>query len=119
MPSGARYILVCCLALFMAVLLAGCISMNIGDAWYTDGGVTVQISNTGEPADAYIQVTVYEIKDLHQTEVAVLDAPVALRKGENRVLVPGLLKPGNYKLYVYLIQNHQRSAAAIRDIVVS
>jgi hypothetical protein len=118
MPFGARYILICCLALLMAVLMAGCISMNIDEAWYSDGGVTVQISNNGEPADAYIQITVYEISELHQTEIAVLNTPVALRKGENRVVVPGRLEPGNYKLYVYLIQNHERRAAVIRDIVV-
>jgi glutathione synthase/RimK-type ligase-like ATP-grasp enzyme len=118
MPSGARYILICCLVLLMAVLLAGCITENIGEAWYSDGGVTVLISNTGEPTDTYIQITVYEIRELHQTEVVVLNAPVALQKGENRVFVPGQLEPGNYKLYVYLIQNHERRAAVIRDIVV-
>jgi len=119
MPSGARYILICCLALLMAVLLAGCISVNIGEARYSDGGVTVLISNTGEPTDAYIQITVYAIKELHQTEVAVFNTSVALQKGENSVVVPGQLEPGNYKLYVYLIQNHERRAAVIRDIVVS
>jgi hypothetical protein len=118
MPSGARYIPICCLALLMAVLLAGCITVNIGDAWYSGSGITVQISNAGEPSDAYIQVTVYEIKELHQTEVAVMNTPVALRTGENLVFVPGLLDSGNYKLIVYLIQNNERRAAVIRDIVV-
>jgi hypothetical protein len=102
----------------MAVLLAGCISPNIGEAWYSDGRVTVQISNTGEPTDAYIQITVYDIRDLHQTEVAVFNTSAALRNGENLVVVPGQLEAGNYKLYVYLIQNHERRVAVIRDIVV-
>jgi hypothetical protein len=102
----------------MVVLMAGCISMNIGEARYADGGVTIKISNTGEPADAYIQITVYEIIELHQKEIAVLNTPVALQNGENLVVVPARLEPGNYKLYVYLIQNHERRAAVIRDIVV-
>jgi hypothetical protein len=119
MSSGVSYPLAVFIALCVAVLLAGCISTNIGETLYSDGGVTTHITNTGEPAEAYIQVTVYETRDLRQQEVTVLNTTVMLGNGENTVYVPGPLDPGRYKLYIYLIQNHDRKNAVIRDIVVT
>jgi hypothetical protein len=119
MPSGLRCPLVLFLALCTIVLLAGCIAVGIGESRYTDGGIEVHVTNAGEPAETYLQVTVYEIKDLRQQEAATLNTTVTLRKGENVVLVPGTLPPGSYKLYIYLIQNYDRKSAAIRDIVVT
>jgi hypothetical protein len=44
--------------------------------------------------------------------------PVNLKTGENRIFIPGNLKSGAYKLYVYIILNGDRQTAVIRDIVV-
>ena len=41
-----------------------------------------------------------------------------LNTGDNTVLIPVVLAPGNYKLKMYLIQNGERKTAVIRDIVV-
>jgi len=106
-------------ALFIVFMItAGCISMNIGDVSYISNGVSVAVTNTGEPAEAYLQVTVYDLQNFHQTEVAVFNSSVILLQGENKIVIPGKIAPGRYKLYVYLMQNGSRKTAVIRDIVV-
>ena len=110
------------LALFalvaLGLLAAGCTSLSVGDASYRNGSVQVAITSPSEPADAYVQVAVNQVKDLQQTEVAFLGTPVILYQGENVVSVPGEIAPAKYKLYVYVIQNNERKTAVIRDIVV-
>jgi uncharacterized protein (UPF0264 family) len=105
---------------FVAVcfLAAGCISTTVGDVGYRNGTVSVTITSPSGPADAYVQVTVYQVKDLHQEEVAVFEKPVNLVQGENTVSIPGQIGPGQYKLYVYVLQNGERKTAVIRDITV-
>jgi hypothetical protein len=106
-------------ALLVLFVFAGaCISVGIGEVSYKDGDLVAVIKNSGEPADAYIQITVYRIQDLHQQEFMVVSSPVRLNNGENAVSIPAQLGPGNYKLYVYCIQDGERKTAVIRDIVV-
>ena len=119
MSARCNHILVCTGILLVALLLAGCTTINVGDAGYANGTVSLAVENTGEPSEGYIQATVYEIKNSQQEETDVFYAPLTLRQGENIALIPGTLKPGQYKLYFYLIQNGERKAAAIRDIVVN
>lgn len=104
--------------LFLLLLFSGCTTIGIGDAGYTNNTVSLTITNTGRPSEGYVQVTVYEIKEARQEEIDAFYAPLALQPGENTALVPATLRPGQYKLYIYLIQNGERKAAAIRDIVV-
>jgi hypothetical protein len=99
-------------------LAAGCISTTVGDASYRNETVFITITNPAGPADAYVQVTVNQVNNLHQEEVAVFGAPVNLTQGENMVSVPGQIGPGQYKLYVYVLQNGERKTAVIRDITV-
>jgi hypothetical protein len=65
-----------------------------------------------------MQVTIYQIRDLHQTEDTVVNTPVALKKGDNELFLPALLEPGSYKHSIYLIQNGERKSAVIQDIMV-
>lgn len=104
---------------FCSLFSAACVSTTIGDVTYAGGGLTFPVSHTGNPSDGHVQVTVYEIKNNQQQETDVLYAPLALQKGENTAFVPGTLKPGQYKLYIYLIQDDERKAATIRDLVVN
>ncbi len=108
----------CCALLILFLLGAGCTSNSIGDVAYRNGTLVVQVTSTGEPADAFVQVTVYEIRDFQQKEMTVLVAPVTLHRGVNEVLVPGTLAPGKYKLYVYLLKPDEHQTATIRDIEV-
>jgi hypothetical protein len=109
---------VCCAVLVLVLMGTGCTTTSIGDVAYRNGTIAVSLANTGEPGDAFVQVTVYEIKDLHQEKIAVLQTPVTLQRGQNRVLVPVTLPPGSYKLYVYILKPDERQTATIKDIIV-
>jgi hypothetical protein len=102
-----------------SLFFTACVSTYIGDVAYSGGALSLSISHTGEPSEGFVQVTVYRIQDNRQEENAVLFEPLALRQGENSVNIPSKLEPGQYKLYIYLIQNGERKTAAIRDIVVT
>ena len=119
MSSRHDPVMVCSGILFVALLFSGCATIGIGNAGYANDSVSLALSNTGGPSDGYVQVTVYEIKNSQQEETNVFYAPLALQQGDNTAIIPGKLEPGQYKLYIYIIQNGERKAAAIRDIVVN
>jgi hypothetical protein len=119
MSARSPLLLTCCGILVIVLLFSGCMTIDIGDTGYTNESISLTITNAGEPSEGYVQVTVYEIKNNLQEETDVFFAPLALPRGENTAFVPGKLKPGRYKLYIYLIQNGERKAATIRDIVVN
>jgi hypothetical protein len=104
--------------LILFLFLCGCVSSSVGDVTYSDGGLSATISNPGQPADAFVQVTVYQVDGLSQSEYTVVMQSVNLKTGENTVIVPLPLNPGTYKLNIYLIQEGERKTAVIRDIVV-
>ena len=104
--------------LIVVLLVCGCISVSVGDVSYGNGTLAIRVMDNAGPFDGYIQVTVYRIQNLHQQEFAVIEGPVTLNEGENTLFFPAQIGPGQYKLYVYLIQNGERKTAVIRDIVV-
>jgi uncharacterized protein (DUF58 family) len=118
MSDQARLSFVAGTVLVLALLCAGCISVNGGDALYRNRSIMVQITNTGEPADVTVQVTAYRIQDLHQQMYTIAEAPATIRTGETDVAVPVDLEPGAYKLYIYVISGGDRKTAVIRDITV-
>ena len=85
---------------------------------YGNGTLAIRITENAGPSDGYMQVTVYRIQDLRQQEFTVIEGPVTLNEGESIISFPAQIGPGQYKLYVYLIQNGERKTAVIRDIVV-
>jgi hypothetical protein len=119
MSSSHDPVMVCSGILFVALLFSGCASIGIGDAGYANETVTLALTNSGGSSEGYVQVTVYEIKNSQQEETTVFYAPLALQQGDSTATIPGKLEPGQYKLYIYIIQNGERKAAAIRDIVVN
>ena len=98
--------------------LCGCVSSSVGDINYTNGRLAATVNNPGQPADAFVQVTVYQVNGLSQQEYTVVMTGVKLKSGENTVMIPVTLAPGTYKLNIYLIQEGERKTAVIRDIVV-
>jgi hypothetical protein len=102
----------------LLVLLSGCISTEVGDARYQNNGIVVNLNSSSAMQDAFMQVTIYEVKGLQQQESLVVNTPVNLVPGENTVFFPVWLEPGSYKLRIYLIHNGERKTAVIRDIVV-
>jgi hypothetical protein len=119
MSACCNPVLVCFGILSVTLILSGCTSIGIGNAEYANNTISLPITNTGGPSEGYIQVTVYEIINNQQEETDVLYAPLVLQQGENTALIHGTLDPGQYKLYIYLIQNGERKAATIRDIAVN
>lgn len=112
-------ILACEIAfLVLLTVLCGCISTSIGEVGYANGGITARINNQDGPSDAFVQVTIYRVTGLTQQEYSVVMTSARLNTGDNTVLIPVVLTPGNYKLKMYLIQNGERKTAVIRDIVI-
>ncbi len=118
MSARCRALCSCCILLVLLLLGAGCTSNAVGDVAYRNGTIFFPVTCSGEPGDAFVQVTVYEIKNFHQQELTFLQVPVTLKPGENEVTVPITLPPGAYKLYVYILTPGERQTATIRDIVV-
>jgi hypothetical protein len=118
MSSRSNIPLACSAMLVLLLAGAGCTTTSIGDVAYRNNTLIVSINNSGAPVDAFVQVTVYEIRDFNQQKLTVLQAPATIRQGPNEVLVPAELPPGSYKLYVYILKPGERETATIRDIVV-
>ena len=111
------------LVFFTGILAAlaftgGCIAISVGDVIYSGGNLTFTLQNTGSPADAFVQVTAYHVSLFSQEEYLYVSRPVSLVTGTNSIIVPANLRPGTYKLYIYVIQDGVRKAAVIRDIGV-
>lgn len=117
--SSCDYLFACFGILAVFMLCTGCTSLEIGDAGYSNGTISLSVTNTGDPSEGYVQVTIYEIRDNRQEEAEVFYAPLSLQPGMNTAVIYGNLEPGQYKFYFYLIQDGERKAAAIRDVVVT
>jgi hypothetical protein len=117
---STRYAVIpaCCTVIILILLGAGCTTTSIGDVAYNNNTLVVSVDNTGELTDAFVQVTVYRIKDFSQQKQTVIEVPVTFHRGQNRILIPESLLPGSYKLYVYILKPDGRQTATIRDIVV-
>jgi hypothetical protein len=118
MPVHSQIIRNGIVLLVLFLFFCGCVSSSVGNVSYTNNGLTTTIENTGQPADAFVQVTIYTVNGLSQEEYTVLMSGVKLKSGINSVHIPVTLNPGTYKLKIYLIQDGERKTAVIRDIVV-
>ena len=107
-----------CVLCILFILISGCTSLAIGNVAHDGDNVIVQVTNTGDPVEAGVQVRVYEIKSMAQKELTNTLVPVTLVQGDNEVPVPLRLEPGTYKLYVYVIINNERQTASIKDLVI-
>ncbi|PKG33069.1 hypothetical protein [Methanoregula sp.] len=104
--------------IILVLASSGCTTARIGEVTVTEGDLLIDVNNRGAPSDAFVQVTVYEVRDLHQQERLVIQQPATLQTGENSILVPAGLPPGTYKLYIYILSPAERTTATIRDINV-
>jgi hypothetical protein len=118
MSAPSQIIATCSVIMVLFSVFCGCVSSSIGDVSYKNGGLAATISNPGQPTNAFVQVTIYQVTGLTQQEQSFIMHPVKLNNGDNNVFIPLMLKPGNYKLNIYLIQDGERKTAVIRDIVV-
>jgi hypothetical protein len=100
------------------IIAGGCVSLNVGDVVYSGNNLSIALENAGDTSDAFVQVTAYRLSGFSQEEYLVVSRPVTLEAGQNTVIIPAELPAGNYKLYIYVIQNGVRKTAVIRDIGV-
>lgn len=101
-----------------AVLCCGCLTYSFGDVAYDDGSLDIEIINDGEPKDVSVQVTVFDLADFRQVEIGRYINYVSLETGDNSYSLPVELENGNYKLYLYILDDGRRSSAVIKDIEV-
>ena len=114
----AAYRLLCCVLCIFLVVCSGCTSLSVGDVSSSRDNLSIEVSNTGSPVDAGVQVRIYQIRGMEQEELTVTGVPATLNPGENVVAVPLRLDPGTYKVYVYVTVNNERQTASIKDLVV-
>lgn len=119
MTVRTRVFLIVSSMVVCAVFSAACVSTTFGEVSYSSGEINLPVSHDDTPSEGYIQVTVYRITDNQQEETGAFFAPLDLQRGGNIARIPAQLEPGQYKLYFYLIQNGERKAATIRDLVVT
>ena len=118
MAARFRNLVILAGVLAAITILCGCIAVNVGEAGYAGENLTVRVENAGAPSDAFIQVTVFRLSGFSQDEYLVVSRAVTLRTGPNTVFLPADLPTGNYKIYIYVIQEGARKTAVIRDIEV-
>jgi hypothetical protein len=118
MAASLQFVLAWLALMVLFSVVCGCVSSSIGEVSYTNNGLAATIRNPGQPANAFVQVTIYQVTGLSQQEQSFVMHPVRLDNGDNTVFIPLNLQPGTYKLNMYLIQDGERKTAVIRDIVV-
>lgn len=118
MTSARGKLILIPLMLIIVIFSAGCLETSFGVVEYSYPLLNIEITNSGEETDAYVQVTVFDLADFRQIEIGKYVEDIHLKTGSNMVSVPVKLKKGDYKLYIYLIENNERKVAEIRDIGV-
>lgn len=68
MISAKENLLIIPLLLILAIFSAGCLDTSFGAVEYSYPLLNVEINNAGDEADAYIQVTVFDLSGFRQIE---------------------------------------------------
>jgi hypothetical protein len=107
---------------FLAILalIPGCLTTaSIGRVTYDGSTLHVQVTNSGGPGDAALQVNVFRFQDFRQVEVTRRILPVRLGEGTGTYSIPLPLDDGTFRLYLYVVTGRDRRAGAIQDITVA
>ncbi|WOF15871.1 hypothetical protein F1737_03740 [Methanoplanus sp. FWC-SCC4] len=114
-----KALLLTALILLLFVFISGCTSESFGDVTYdNDTGLKLTVINNGNPRDVTLQVTVFDLSNFRQVEIERIARQVYLKNGENVFTIKADLERGQYKLYLYVLEDGKRNAAEIRDINV-
>jgi hypothetical protein len=98
--------------------LGGCLESNFESVAYAQDTLTIRAKNDGSATQAVLQVTIFQVKDLAQTEIFTKTDYVTFESGDNQYSIPCHLEPGNYKLYIYVTVDNDRKVSVIRDLTV-
>lgn len=106
------------LLLGLAVLSAGCSTAQFGDVWYENGSLSLTIQNDGEPRQIGVQVTVFDLSNFRQVELGKYVQAIDLKAGTNVYQFPVVLSSGPYKLWLYSMEEGERTGCQIKNIDV-
>jgi hypothetical protein len=110
--------------IFLGVLLclcgitAGCMTASIGEVSYGQNNLYISATNQDPSAQAVLQVTVFRVQNLVQTEIFRQAEFIQFESGTHQYQMPIALNPGTYKIYIYITVNGDSKARVIRDLVV-
>jgi hypothetical protein len=110
--------------IFLGVLLclfgigAGCLTASIGEVSYGQNALYISATNQDPTARAVLQVTVFQVHNLEQTEIFRNAEFIQFESGTHEYQMPLTLSPGTYKIYIYITVNGDSKARVIRDLVV-
>lgn len=99
-----------------AMACAGCLSVNIGDVSYSDGGFHVILTNDGNSTMRILRMTVYETRDFEQHQIFQKSELISVTKGTSRVYIPANLTTGTYKVYLSIVTGDEQTYTVIRDV---
>jgi hypothetical protein len=110
--------------IFLGVLLcvlgvtAGCMTASIGEVSYRAGALQITATNQDPTVQAVLQVTLYRVENLTQTEIFKQAEFIQFESGTRIYQIPVSLSEGTYKVYVYITANGDSKARVVRDLVV-
>lgn len=110
--------------IFLGVLLclcgitAGCMTASIGEVSYGQNNLYISATNQDMSTQAVLQVTIFRIENLVQTEIFRQAEFIQFESGTHAYQMPLTLDHGTYKIYVYISVNEDSKARVIRDLVV-
>jgi hypothetical protein len=91
---------------------------SIGEVSYRSNNLYVSATNQDPSAQAVLQVTVFRIENLTQTEIFRQAEFIQFESGTHEYQMPVTLPPGTYKIYIYISVNGDSKARVVRDLVV-
>lgn len=106
------------IAVILCVLGAGCATASVGDVLYTNDSLLITATNQDTSTQAVLQIAVYAVDNLTQTELFRKAEFVRFEQGTHQYREPVTLEPGDYKVYVYIIVDGDSKARVIRDLTV-
>lgn len=112
----SSFFLIAVFVIFLST--SGCMDYSFGDLSYDGSKLNLDIQNNGKDRPLTVQITVFSLKDFRQTEYSTYVETVYLKHGHNSYSVPAKLEKGNYKMYLYILENGKRASAEIRNINV-
>jgi hypothetical protein len=110
--------------IFLGILLclcgviAGCMTASIGEVSYRQNSLYLTATNEDPTTQAVLQVTVFRVENLVQTEIFRKADFIQFESGTHEYRMPIRLEPGTYKTYIYITVDGDSKARVVRDLVV-
>jgi len=104
--------------LLSAVLGSGCINQVPGKVMYQSGSLLFTIRSEDEIPDGVLEVAVFRLENFRQVELSRKADNFPVKAGDNTVILPMELTPGNYRSFIYVSSRSTRFPVVIRDFEI-